>query len=132
MLKLTRKFLKKPWRFSAFELQDVCEHIIPRDIDKLQKLKSNVKLIIEVSKYITINHKCGILVKHMVIQVLTLNIILKILILSYLLMYILSIYFISKYTFFGLSFNFEKYCISVLALNNHRINMCSQSFIINL
>lgn len=50
ILKLLKKFIKKPSRLSVLDLQDICESIMPRDVDTLIKLKANVKVILEVSK----------------------------------------------------------------------------------
>ncbi|GFT76901.1 condensin complex subunit 3, partial [Nephila pilipes] len=47
VLKLTKKFLKKPWRLLASDLHTVCSQIIPENFDELLQLKERVKLIIE-------------------------------------------------------------------------------------
>ncbi|GFY51265.1 condensin complex subunit 3 [Trichonephila inaurata madagascariensis] len=47
ILKLTKKFLKKPWRLPAFDLHAVCNQFIPANFDQLLQLKEDVKLIIE-------------------------------------------------------------------------------------
>ncbi|KFM77095.1 Condensin complex subunit 3, partial [Stegodyphus mimosarum] len=45
VLKLTKGFLKKPWRLSALDLYNICSGIMPKDHEKLLKLKENIKII---------------------------------------------------------------------------------------
>ncbi|GIY95236.1 condensin complex subunit 3 [Caerostris extrusa] len=47
ILKLTKKFLKKPWRLPASDLYVVCSNVIPGNLNKLTNLFERVKLIIE-------------------------------------------------------------------------------------
>ncbi|KAF8763193.1 Condensin complex subunit 3 like protein [Argiope bruennichi] len=46
-LKLTKKFLKRPWRLPASDLYAVCSGNLPKDYDKLLQLKERINLIIE-------------------------------------------------------------------------------------
>ncbi|GBN60840.1 hypothetical protein AVEN_107861-1, partial [Araneus ventricosus] len=47
VLKLTKKFLKKPWRLPATDLYAVCKEFLPKGYDNLVQLKERIGLIIE-------------------------------------------------------------------------------------
>ncbi|CAL1268798.1 unnamed protein product [Larinioides sclopetarius] len=47
VLKLTKKFLKKPWRLPATDLYAVCNEFLPKGYDNLLQLKERINLIIE-------------------------------------------------------------------------------------
>ncbi|KAG8201822.1 hypothetical protein JTE90_027302 [Oedothorax gibbosus] len=47
ILKITKKFLKTPWRLQSADLYTICNLITPKNVDNLIKLKENIKLVIE-------------------------------------------------------------------------------------